>query len=466
MDWPIREWIEAVKGRLVAGSLETRIQGVSTDSRTISPGQAFVALKGPKFDGHDFCGEAINRGAIALIVADPSVPLRDLSVPVGAPSGVAVIAVEDTLKALGRLAATYRGGFSPMVGALSGSSGKTTAKDILRLMIEPTGGLVTHGNLNNLIGVPLMVFRLEPSHKTAVFELAMNQPGELAELTEIVRPEIVALTNIGSAHRGNFPSHEALRAAKAELIVHSPPDAIAVLNADCYDCALVAQEYCTGRDIATFGIQAPAHFRAEQIEPVSPVGYRFDLVHPEGRQTVTLSAFGGYNIYNVLCAAAIGYLLEAPLDDIYAGIEAFRPASLRSEVIQLGRVTVIADCYNANPESVEAAIDGLAEFAGSRRCVFVFADMLEQGDDAEMAHRMVGQTVAERRIDLFATTGDLAAWASWEAGRMGVRSGHFETKEALAQALLPEIRPGDVVLVKGSRLMALEDVIERLRESL
>jgi UDP-N-acetylmuramoyl-tripeptide--D-alanyl-D-alanine ligase len=276
----------------------------------------------------------------------------------------------------------------------------------------------------------------------------------------------VALTNVGSAHRGNFASLDELWTAKAELIVHAPKEAVVVLNADCYGCGWIAERFCEGRDVATFGLVEPAHFRAEQIEPVSPLGYRFDLIHPEGRQTVTLCAFGRHNISNALCAAAVGYLLEIPLEQIWAGIEAFRAAAMRSEVIEVGRVTIIADCYNANPDSVEAALAGLAEFAGSRRRIFVFADMLELGDDAPMDHRIVGQQVAEQAIALFATTGEMAQWASWEAGRMFVRAGHFDSREHLVNALLEEIRPGDVILVKGSRLMALEEVVERLKEKL
>jgi UDP-N-acetylmuramoyl-tripeptide--D-alanyl-D-alanine ligase len=463
LDWAVKDWIEAVEGRLIAGSSDARICGVSTDSRTVSAGQLFVALRGPNHDGHDFIREAVGKGAAAVMVSR-----TDGS---GTDGAVAVIAVEDTLAALGKLAAAWRARFTPMVAALSGSSGKTTTKDILRHMAEPSGGLVTEGNLNNRIGVPLTVFRLEAGHPVAVFELAMNQPGELAILTEIVRPEIVALINVGSAHMGHFATREDLRAAKAELITHAPKDAVIVLNADCYQCQRIAQDHCAGRDVAWFGMTEPAHFRAEEIQvvgsagdPPEEFGYRFDLVYPEGRQTVTLRAFGRHNISNVLCATTLAYLLEIELDHIFAGIEAFRAGWMRSEILPMGRVTVIADCYNANPDSVEAALDGLVEFAGSRRRIFVMADMLELGEDAPMAHRVIGQEVAERGIALFATTGDLAQWSSWEASRMGVRAGHFETKEQLVRALAEEIRPGDVVLVKGSRLMALEEVVARLKE--
>jgi len=464
----MKEWIEAVGGRLVAGSAETRIGGVSTDSRTVSAGQLFVALRGPNFDGHDFCNDAVAKGAGALMIS--RLPDGEAGSPPAIQSAagqpVAVVAVADTLVALGKLAAAWRAQFSPMVAALSGSSGKTTTKEMLRAIIEPLGGLVTQGNLNNRIGVPLTVFRLQADHKMAVFELAMNQPGELAVLTEIVRPEIVALTSVGSAHLGNFASLEDLRRAKAELLLHAPKEACVMLNADSYGCHWIEEQFCAGRDVGKFGLVEPAHFRAERITPISPFGYQFDLIHPEGRQPVTLRAFGRHSISNALCATAVAYLLEVDLGQIYAGLEAFRPPPMRGEIHEIGRVTIVADCYNANPESVEAALDGLVEFAGSRRKVFVFADMLELGEHAEMEHRLVGQAVAERNIALFATTGELAGWASWEAARMCARAGHFETKEQLVEALAQEIRAGDVILVKGSRLMALEDVVQRLRERL
>ena len=470
MDWPITEWIEAVRGWLVSGSLETHIGGISTDSRTISPGQMFVALKGPKFDGHDFCRDAVAKGAVALMVSRLE-EVRDQTTgdTEGAGSAgnpVAIVAVEDTLAALGKLAEAWRARFSPLVAALSGSSGKTTAKEMLRAMVEPLGGLVTQGNLNNRIGVPLTVFRLEDNHKLAVFELAMNQPGELGVLTEIVCPEIVALTNVGTAHLGNFASRDDLRTAKAELIVHSPQEACVVLNADCYSCSWVAERFCAGRDVARFGMVEPAHFRAERIEPAPPLGYRFNLVIPDGQASVTLKAFGRHNISNALCAAAVAYIMGIDLEPICAALEAFRSTAMRGEILGIGRVTIIADCYNANPDSVEAALDGLVEFAGPRRRLFVFADMLELGEEAQMEHRLVGQAVAERSIALFATTGEMAQWASWEAGRMFVRAGHFDSKEQLVEALMEEIRPGDVILVKGSRLMALEEVVERLKEKL
>lgn len=462
MDWPIKDWIEAVGGRLMAGSLETHIGGVSTDTRTLSASQMFVALRGPNFDGHDFCGDAIAKGAVALMISQRKGEACAALVE----KPVAIVAVEDTLTALGQLAAAYRSRFSPMVAALSGSSGKTSTKEMLRAMIEPHGGLVSSGNLNNRIGVPLSVFRLEPSHTVAVFELAMNQPGELADLTKIVHPEIVALTNVGSAHVGNFASIDELRTTKAELIVQAPEGAVVVLNADCYGSRWIAERFCVGRDIAWFGIEEPAHFRAEEIKPAPPLGYSFDLITPESKVNVTLKAFGRHNISNALCAAALAYLLEVDLDQIYAGIEAFRAAAMRSEIIEVGRVTIIADCYNANPDSVEGALAGLSEFAGSRRRIVVLGDMLELGNEAPMAHRIIGQEVAERGVELFATTGELAGWASWEASRMGVRAAHFETKEQLVEALVKEIRAGDVILVKGSRLMALEEVVRRLQETL
>jgi len=456
LDWLVSEWIDAVGGKLAAGRPETHIRGVSTDSRTLRPNDLFVALRGPNFDGHDFCGEAVAAGAAALMVSRPGVveALR---------REVPVVVVEDTLEALGRLAAAYLDRFSLDVAAISGSSGKTTTKEMLRSIIEPMDGLVSPGNFNNRIGVPLTVFRIQPGFKRAVFELAMNRPGELAKLVEIVRPRIVALTNVGSAHQGNFESYEALREAKAELVVHSPEDSIVVINADCPGCRWIAENRAGGREVVTFGIDEPAHYRAEQIEPLDPVGYRFGLVAPGGRVEVELRTIGRYNIYNALCAAAVADRMGIELERLRDALSAFRAVPLRSEILEFGGITVVADCYNANPDSVEAALDALKEFAPSRRKVFVFGDMLELGDESEMAHREVGQDVAERNIALFATIGEWAGWAAWEAARMGVRAGHFETPEDLVEALVEQLRPGDVVLVKGSRLMALERVIEQLR---
>lgn len=459
MNWTIADWIEAVGGELMSGDADTRIAGVSTDSRTLEAGQLFVALHGPNFDGHNYLEQAVEKGAVAAIVSNPEAAEK-------VRKSTAVVKVDETLKALGRLATAYRARFDIPVAALSGSSGKTTTKEILRSIVEPAGGLVTRGNFNNRIGVPLTVFRLEPEHTMAVFELAMNHSGELAELTEIVKPETVALTNVGTAHIGNFASIEALRDAKGELIDHSREDAAIVINADCFGSIETVRKFAGDRPVVTFAIEQPAGVRAENIQAIDPIGYRFDMVMPDARETVELHAFGKHNIENALCAATMARLLEIEMDRICEGIESFRPAAMRSEIIQVGKITIIADCYNANPDSVEAAIQALSEYPAQRRRVFLFSDMLEMGDEADMAHRQVGQAVAESRIDLFATTGDLARWASWEAARMGVHVGHFQTKEDAAQALADELKRGDVLLVKGSRLMQLEDVIERLKELL
>lgn len=459
MDWAVGEWIEAVGGRLIAGEADTRIFGVSTDSRTLEPGRLFVALKGPNFDGHDFCGEAVKKGAVAVMASDPAA-VASLEPP------VAAVLVEDTLTALGQLAGEYRSRFSPIVGALSGSSGKTTTKEMVRAIIEPLGGMVSPGNFNNRIGVPLAIFGLEPAHNLALFELAMNQPGELAALTKIVRPHLVALTNVGTAHSGNFASPDDLRRAKAELIIHSGEDCDVILNADCYGSMWIGEQFCADRKGVTFGIEAPAIIRAEQIAPLDPLGHRFDLVVDDDRIAVAIHTIGRHNIMNALCAASIALVMGAEMEAVRDGLATFRPVPMRSEILEIGRVTVIADYYNANPDSMEAALEALSEFAGNRRKVVLFADMLELGDDAEMAHRQVGQAAADHGVDLFATTGELAQWASWEAGRMMIRAGHFDTKEEAVDALVEELGRGDVLLVKGSRLMGLEDVIERLKERL
>jgi UDP-N-acetylmuramoyl-tripeptide--D-alanyl-D-alanine ligase len=459
LDWAVGEWIDAIGGRLVAGGRETRIAGVSTDSRTIGPGQLFVALIGPNFDAHNFTREAAEKGAAAVMLSKPEAAE-------GLPPGVAVIQVEDTLDGLDRLASAYRLKFDLPVAALSGSSGKTSTKEMLRLIIEPLGGLATGGNLNNRIGVPLTVFRLEPTHKMAVFELAMNVPGELGVLTDIVKPNIVALTNVGTAHVGNFESREALRRAKAELIVHAP-DARAIFNADDFGAMWIAKEYCPDKEIVRFGIQEMAEYMATDIQVVEPLGYQFKILTPEDEEfPVTMRVFGRHNIHNALCATAIARALGIGMEDIVRGLEAFRAAPMRSEILELGRITIVADCYNANPDSVAAAIEALDEYAGKRRRVFLFADMLELGNDSEMLHREVGQQVASHNVQLFATMGEQAAWACWEAARMGVRAGHFANRDAAARALADELRPGDLLLVKGSRLMKLEDVIEKLKERL
>ncbi|MCX7625737.1 MAG: UDP-N-acetylmuramoyl-tripeptide--D-alanyl-D-alanine ligase, partial [Candidatus Sumerlaeaceae bacterium] len=383
----IAEWINA---DLVGPTDAVVVHGVSTDTRKLRPGDVFVALKGPNFDGHHFVGEACRAGAKAIIVER-----RDESLA----NSIAQLVVRDTLFALGEIARLWRQHMSHVpIAVVVGSSGKTTVKEMASEIVKksfPT--LATEGNLNNLIGVPLTLFRLEDAHRAAVIELGMNAPGELRRLTEIVAPDCVALTNIRNAHVGMFPSPEGLYLAKCESLRYAPPHATLILNADDPASQRAFREWAQKRSVIRFGYAPEADVRATNVRPRVPFGYEFDLQFGSQKPVSTeLYMFGQHNIVNALAAVAIASYFGVDLCTCAEALRGFRSAQNRSEVEEINGVFFVKDYYNASPAAVEAALLSLNDFSVPGRRFAVLADMLELGTWETQYHQEIGETAARR----------------------------------------------------------------------
>ncbi|MCF8096229.1 MAG: UDP-N-acetylmuramoyl-tripeptide--D-alanyl-D-alanine ligase [Desulfarculaceae bacterium] len=430
--------------------------GVSTDTRTIQAGELFVALNGPNFDGNAFLDQAFDAGAAAALVR------RGAQGPTG--NGHCLLEVEDTLQALGDLAAAWRREHSALVAAITGSNGKTTTKEMLAAILSGRHQvLATKGNLNNLIGLPLTLLGLRDAHTACVVEMGMNAPGEIARLTEIAAPEAGVITNVGLAHIGMMGSVEAIAAAKGELFDGLSPAATAVVNLD--DPLLAPYAASLPCRVVSFGIDSMADVRAKEI---TAMGGEQSFVLDLAGETimVRLAAPGGHNVMNALAAAATAHALGQGADAIAAGLGAFTtvPGRLALTGAPDGPA-VVDDTYNANPVSVAAGLSAAVAMAQGRALVLVLGDMKELGELAAEMHRQTGLLAAQAGCRLVVALGEHA-----EDVAQGAREGGLSPDQTLIFAAMDELLnqitqlldARDLVLVKGSRSMAMERVVARL----
>ena len=431
-------------GGTLAGPDRT-FDGVSIDTRTLCDGELFVALKGPNFDGAAYLGEAAKRGAAGALVATQC------------DAGVTRIVVDDTRLALGRLAQGWRRSQSAVVVGITGSNGKTTLKELTAACLrEAAPTLATEGNLNNDIGMPLMMTRLAPEHRYAVLEMGANHAGEIGYLAGLAEPDVVAITNAGAAHLEGFGSLEGVARAKGEILETRPRPGVAVLNADDpwfdYWRGLVA-------DIETlsFGLGDAADVRAGDIV-AEPAGSSFRLHLRQGSLDVRLSLPGRHNVRNACAAAAIAAALGLEPERIRAGLESVRPVAGRLQPLPgPAGAAFYNDSYNANPLSVIAAAEFLAALEG--RALLVLGDMGELGPDAARLHTDVGTAARNAGVARLYALGELSRHTVRAFGEGGA---WFEDVDALVATLERELGPGTNVLVKGSRFMRMERVLERL----
>ncbi len=450
------ELISGLSGRLVQGSLARKATGVSTDTRSLVPGDLFVALKGPRFDGHDHVFQAFEKGAAAVLVSE-SIPRGMVSADKG------VIEVKDTLAALGDLAGLWRRKFSVVLTGISGSNGKTSTKEMLAAILEQEGPTLKNpGNLNNWIGLPLSLFFLNEDHRYAVMEMGMNHTGEIARLCQIARPSIGLLTNIGPAHLEAFGTMEAVAKAKGELFAALEPDHWAVINVDDPRIKELARS-CPARKI-TFGLASEAEVRAEPLK-ITEQGVRFRILF-QGKEEVFLPVQGTHNISNALGAAATALALGLSLQKVKQGLEHFLPPEHRLQLKKgLREVRLIDDSYNANPASMKAALMAFDSLRKGNRGGLVLGDMLELGDLAKDAHRELGRLIGKMGVDYLLGLGPLSEEMLKEA-RLGACPplevfGVLTAKEMID--LLPGfIREGDWLLIKGSHGMGMEAIVKAL----
>jgi UDP-N-acetylmuramoyl-tripeptide--D-alanyl-D-alanine ligase len=446
----------AASGDLPRGSREPVAQAYSIDSRTIGRGQLFFAVKGERLDGHDFVASALEKGAVGAVVRKDQLHRYA--------SHAQLLAVEDTLAALQTLATAVRKLWGkPLVG-VTGSAGKTTTKEaIAHVLATRFRVLKSEGNFNNHFGLPLMLLKLEPEHDVAVIEMGMSHAGEIRALAKIAQPEIGVVTNVAPVHLQFFESIAGIARAKYELIESLPANGTAVLNAD--------DEYVSqfGRDfrgkVVLYGTLPASTVRAENIQPKGADGSEFDVVIGNSRARVQLPLVGSHNVLNALAAVAVGIERGLKLSEAAEALATLAPPDKRGQVVQLGNITVINDCYNSNPKALDAMVDALVAMPARRRIV-VAGEMLELGAASEQLHRRAGRHMAEKKVDALLGVRGLAQAMVESAAGAGVRAEFVDTPEAAGEWLARETRDGDVVLLKASRGVKLEKALETWKAAL
>ncbi|MFA7350028.1 MAG: UDP-N-acetylmuramoyl-tripeptide--D-alanyl-D-alanine ligase [Methylotenera sp.] len=427
---------------------DVQFDSVGSDSRNVKAGQLFVALKGENFDGNTFADEAIKKGAAAVMLSDSAVEVQP------------ALFVQDTRLALGELAKYWRSKFDAPVVAITGSNGKTTTKEMLTaiLSVAAKGSdkvHATYGNLNNDIGVPLTLLKMHASHKYAVVEMGMNHLGEIDYLTHIAKPNVAVINNVGSAHIGELGSRANIALAKGEIFSGLPADGVAVINADSeYAADWLALN--ANRKVVTFGLNQQADVTAnyQELQGVSLM----NLDTPNGRVAFKLKVQGAHNISNALAASTAAFALGVSNADIAKGLENFGGVYGRLELkAACHGALLIDDTYNANPDSMRAAIDVLAKYAGEK--ILVLGDMGELGFEAKNMHAEIGAYAKAAGLTTLYCLGELSIEM---VKSFGVGAQHFSSPEEIAEAVLPQLTSSTTVLVKGSRFMQMERVVNLL----
>ena len=441
------------------GVPERVVQGYSIDSRSLQPGELFFALCGPRFDGHDFVAAALDRGAAGAVVNEAFAASCDPSLR------LALIPVRDTVQALQRLARSVRRKWGKRVVGVTGSTGKTTTKEMIAAILGEC--LTVHkspGNLNNYYGLPLALLALEPHHEVAVLELAMSAPGEIALLAQIAEPQVGVVTNVAPVHLQFFDSVDSIARAKHELIENLQSPATAVLNHDDARVRRFAEGF-EGR-VVTFGFGEGADFRVHDVHATPTQGSQFHVTGPELDAPFELPLPGRHNAANALAAIATASLFEVPTGKLRSALASFQNIHQRSEILTLpGEITVINDCYNSNPLAMERALEMLRAWLGAGRKIVVAGEMLELGPTSPQLHLEVGRKCAEVGVDwLLAVQGDARFFleGAIEKGLPVGRTCFWGKAEEAAQFCRTLLQPADVVLIKGSRAVHLESVIEAL----
>lgn len=449
-DLTLYEIIKAVNGSYGYPSTEV-ISEISTDSRKITKGCVFVALKGENFDGHDFAAKAMELGAVAVITER-------------AVEGARCIIVDNTEKSLLDLASYYRRRFNPILVGITGSVGKTTTKEMVALVLSSKyKTLKTTGNLNNQIGLPKTLLNMTSEHEAAVIEMGMSNFGEISSLSQTARPTIGIITNIGYSHIQNLGSREGILKAKLELLDGLPVESPLILNGD--DDMLSNLENVINRDIIYYGIDnSDVDVRAVNVQTQNSTT-TFDIIFWGKTISVKLNCIGIHNVKNALAAFCVGMVTDIEPEKMVEAIGQFLPEGLRQSIVKKGEQTLIIDCYNASPDSMKASIAVLSELAplpGGRR-IAVLGDMLELGEMSQELHEGIGEVVAKSKTDLLVCYGENARFIKEKADISGIKeSAWYDDREKLVEYLKVTIKANDLMLFKASRGMKLEEVIEQL----
>lgn len=450
----------AIGGRIVSGDASVPIQGISIDSRTLAPADFFIAIRGERFDGHRFVAGAIAAGAIGALV-DESAAAGEL------PQGAVLIAAADTTQALQDLARHVRRRSGARVVAITGSAGKTTTKEVCAELLSARYRVFRNkGNLNNHIGLPLSLLELRAGAEAAVVELGMNHPGEIRTLVGIAEPDVRVWTNVGDAHIGFFPSADAIADAKAEILEGAKSENVLVANAD--DARVMARIGAFRGRTVTFGTSDKADVRATDVRMLGLEGTAATVQTPAGRFQLESPLLGHGNLANVLAATAVAITFNVPLDIIAPRIAALRPAYHRGELLRLpGGVTLFDDSYNSSPSALKQALQVVRAATGSARKIAVLGEMLELGEHAASLHEECGRAAADAGLASLIVVGGSPAEHLGDAARQAGMPPHnvvfVPDRERAIEEALKRVRPGDLVLVKGSRGIGLDAVVDRLK---
>jgi UDP-N-acetylmuramoyl-tripeptide--D-alanyl-D-alanine ligase len=458
----LEQLAELCEARLIRGEPGRLVDRISIDSRALGRGDCFVALRGPRFDGHEFVPDVARLGASAAVVSDPTRAMNS-------PSALALLQVQDTLTALHKLATNYRRLMPPTTRliAVTGSSGKTTTKQLIASVLGERFNVVeSSGNNNNRIGVPLNLLRLDAAHDYGVFELGTNRPGEIAELAEMVRPDIGVITNVGLGHVELLGDEAGVAREKGSLFAVLPRngDGLAVINVDDKWCHELRAR--TNATVVTVGIDNFADIRASEIKINGDVKFRLNIAKKREDVIVRLKTLGRHQIYNALQAAAIGYFAGMDMDEIRVGLEHAEFPRMRMESIVVDGVRFVNDCYNANVVSMKAALQMIRETPCNGRKIAVLGDMLELGEWTQSAHGDIGAIAANCGLALLITVGQsarLIAQAAVESGMETHRVLPLGTTVEAGETVRTLAQNGDFVLVKGSRRLQLERIVEEYR---
>ena len=450
----IEEIIEATGGELLSDS-SVDFSGVSIDSRSISDNEIFFAIRGEKFDGHEFLNNALLQGSGAVVDIRPE----------KLPEGKAIVCVEDTLKSLQDLAHFIRMRRSIPVIAITGSNGKTTVKEMIHAVLSKRfRTLKNQGNLNNHIGLPLSLMKLEPEDEMIVLEMGMNHSGEIKRLCEIAVPSHGVITNVGTAHIGELGSYKTLRAAKLEILGEL---GVAVVNTDDDRLMQGIREVSFKGQIITFGIENESHVRASEVRATEN-GTDFTLeLGNAGSIPINLNVHGLFNVYNALAAATVSFSLGVTIDEIKAALDGYSAFPMRFEVIKENGITMINDSYNANPTSMAESIKELVRMGSGTggRVVAALGDMKELRDFSEEAHREIGRLLSEADVDVFVAVGEMMGLAVEESMKTGMTPEVFSFRDAdeAGKEIMNILKQGDTLLIKGSRSMLMEKIIRSIR---
>ena len=449
----VKDVLGAVKGKLLSGNPEEILTGISTDTRKIKNGELFVAIKGGNFDGHSFILDAVAKGAGGVLVQEGGITNANFKLP-----DVSFISVNDSIRALGDIGNFHRSRFNIPIIGITGSNGKTTTKEMLSAILSKKfNTLKSFGTENNNIGVPLTLMRLNGEHKIAVLEMGTNHLGEIRRLSEIARPTAIIITNIGPSHLEYLEDVDTVLKAKLEALEYMDKDGKIILNAD-DDCLRTISS--TPKTV-WFGFDKDADFYADKIN-LEPDGINFRL---NGEWDISLGVLGRQNVHNALAAIACAWDFGVAIDDIKDALKEFKVPNMRMEVKRFGDIKIINDTYNANPQSMKQAIEALRDMVTEGRKVLVAGDMLELGTFSGRFHHLVGKQAAESGIDLIVAVGKLAEHVAEGAQEAGMSQRKIKlcavTKEA-CEKMGSFIKKGDTILVKGSRAMKMEGIVNEL----